>query len=81
MGSDDQGGASMRHRGVTSSLAVAIALAARYRAAYRAAKSKWASMTAVEQSAIIASARGNKIAALTAIERYGQNDDSYLLPA
>jgi protein-disulfide isomerase len=53
---------------------------AQYRAEYQAAKAKWAAMTPVEEASMVASARQKKIAELTAMERVGQNDDTYLLP-
>jgi colicin import membrane protein len=46
-----------------------------YRAEYQAAKAKWAAMTPAEQASTVAAARQKKIAELTAMERYGQNDD------
>lgn len=51
------------------------AQAAQYRSEYQAAKAKWAAMTSAEQAAVVASARQKKIAELTAMERYGQNND------
>ena len=51
------------------------AQAAQYRSEYQAAKAKWASMTPTEQAAVLAASRQKKIAELTAMERYGQNND------
>jgi hypothetical protein len=48
---------------------------AQYRFEYQAAKAKWASMTPTEQAAVVATARQKKIAELSAMERYGQNND------
>jgi predicted Fe-S protein YdhL (DUF1289 family) len=48
---------------------------AQYRSEYQLAKAKWASMTPTEQAAVVAAARQKKIADLSAMERYGQNND------
>jgi len=48
---------------------------ARYRADYKAAKAQWAAMTPQQKAATVAAAREKRIADLTAIERFGQNDD------
>ncbi len=48
---------------------------AQYRAEYQSAKAKWATMTPAERSTVVANARQKKIAELTAMERYGQNND------
>jgi hypothetical protein len=48
---------------------------AQYRAERDAAKAQWAKMTPQQQAATIQSARTKRLADLTAIERYGQNND------
>jgi colicin import membrane protein len=59
----------------TSMPQMTAAQTAQYRAEYQAAKAKWASMTPAEQASVVAAARQKKIAELTAMERYGQNND------
>ena len=48
---------------------------AQYRAERDAAKAQWAKMTPQQRAATIQSAKNKRLADLTAIERYGQNDD------
>lgn len=48
---------------------------AQYRAEYQAAKAKWASLSPAEQASVVAAARSKKIAELSAMERWGQNND------
>jgi hypothetical protein len=59
---------------------IAAAQAAQYRAANRDARAKWATMTPEQRQATVAASRNRRIKDLTAIERFGQNDDDYLLP-
>jgi predicted Fe-S protein YdhL (DUF1289 family) len=46
-----------------------------YRSECRVARAKWASMTPTEQAAVVAAARQKKIADLSAMERYEQNNE------
>lgn len=48
---------------------------AQYRAERDAAKAQWAKMTPQQRTAAIQSAKNKRLADLTAIERFGQNDD------
>lgn len=48
---------------------------AQYRSERTAAKAQWDKMTPQQRAATIASARQKRLADLSAIERYGQNDD------
>ena len=51
------------------------AQSAQLRAERDAAKAKWAGMTQAQKDAVIQGARGKKLGDLTALERFGQNDD------
>lgn len=51
------------------------AQSAQLRSERDAAKAKWAGMTQAQKDAVIQSTRGKRLGELTALERFGQNDD------
>lgn len=51
------------------------AQSAQLRSERDAAKAKWATMTPTEKAAVTQSARAKKLGEMTALERYGANDD------